>query len=306
MCQQTWLAMGTVSDKHIVAVVLLGLLVWAVLRWRRNTKRKQQLADGRLDERQIYQRRMSHHSAMLFGSMGSDWSRIHKEYPPAMPSRPPMCALAPSDNTLKRANSERRNLVRNSILDEKHRRRVPNPAEESFFMDTDAESPATPVAHDLHPSTFLQRYNTAESLQETHEFSAPSRPDSPSASKSHFSWATKSAVSDNDHSMRSSLQSEPVRFRTVNSWVSYQASRHRDGKPLTVDTSAAVAPKRSTVVASTPATPAVFRYHPGELVSFQQNNHRRMESADIDRQIMSPGQLLPPTIMIEEDREPAL
>ncbi|KAH0602691.1 uncharacterized protein H6S33_008341 [Morchella sextelata] len=93
-------------------------------------------------------------------------------------------------------------------------------------------------------------------------FGPPPEPPVPQVSR--FSWTTK----------RSSVDSEEPKFRTVNSWVSNQASRDGVKEKLA----------QMGLKGEVPATPVEFRFHPGAPVQFGVG-HGRMESADLDRQL---------------------
>jgi len=98
---------------------------------------------------------------------------------------------------------------------------------------------------------------------------APAIPDSPETAReiSRFSWITAAGKS-----VRSSesLESQPVRHRTVSSWVSHQA--HHAARNTE-------APQTSTP--PTPTTPVEFRAHPGAEVEFGSSG-RRIESRVLD------------------------
>lgn len=96
-------------------------------------------------------------------------------------------------------------------------------------------------------------------------FQPPPIPESPEPMESRFSWT--------NNSVRTSVDSSP-RFRTVTSWVDHQAGR------LSVRAKLA-----EMQLGEEPSTPVEFGHHPGAPVKFLAQ-HQRLESADLDRQIM--------------------
>ena len=112
-------------------------------------------------------------------------------------------------------------------------------------------------------------------------FVPPSVPDSSQAARNVMNppWMTNGEAV---KSIRSSVDSEP-RYREDNSWVSHQAVRNERLRNM-AKLSLAQKPAE-TVSGSVPSTPAAFRHHPGAPVTFIAK-HKRLESSDLDRQLM--------------------
>jgi len=158
-----------------------------------------------------------------------------------------------------------RRLVRRPHLAESDRQRISTPASDCLTFYLENEVTAGAVGRKSIATRKTKRESLSLTIASTKAVvfpPAPAIPDSPEAAreKSRFSWTTAAK------SVRSSVsvESHPVKHRTVNSWVSYQANR--------------ATKERET---STPPTPVEFRAHPGVEVTFGRGG-RRIESRVLD------------------------
>jgi len=280
--QVSWMIAGGA----VGAFIVVCLIVWGIWKWRKLIVRAWRPRDDNAALDQYYgdyKRPRSfmseNRSHMLFGGgIG------HSRDPSVDTLEPPPPALAPSNTSLRRHVSERRQLVRESVLDEKHRQRVLAPENSTFFLDED-EGPAEQPKKRKGSADELKIIipPAAQEHRGTFYFPPPPIPDSPEAAQnqSRFSWTS---TNPDGKSIRSSMESEPARYRTVSSWVSHQATHaertERKSDQLSVDTNRIV--EHPTV--SSPPTPAAFRHHPGAPVNFI-TTHTRLESKDLDRQL---------------------
>lgn len=190
----------------------------------------------------------------------------------AMPY-PPAPALAPSTAQMGRQGSLRR-LVRRSLLDESDRQRIASPTSDghthTFYLENELAA-GTTAARKSIPTRKTKRESLSLNIAPAAATAfppAPAIPDSPEAAReiSRFSWITAAK------SVRSSvsMESQPVKHRTVNSWVSQQANR--------------TMLKNDATTAQVPPTPVEFRAHPGAEVVFGSGG-RRIESRVLDMRL---------------------
>jgi len=290
---------GMIAGGAVGAFIVICLIIWGVWKWRHlitGAWRRRRPNDRRVidplggfggyygDYKRPGSFMSENRSGMLFGS-SHDLSReqiVDRLTPP-----PP--ALAPSNTSLRRQVSERRQLVRESMLDEKHKQRLP--ISQTFFLEDDdtlTEKQTEPKRRKSSAGNLtIQIPQPSSEEHGTFYFPPPPIPDSPEAAhgQSRFSWTS---TNNDNKSKRSSVESEPARYRTVDSWVSHQVSRtlrddHSDERATKTSQSQQPIPD-PLPTGSVPSTPAAFRHHPGAPVSFIAR-HKRLESADIDRQL---------------------
>jgi hypothetical protein len=190
---------------------------------------------------------------------------------------PPAPALAPSTAGLDRADS-RRKLIRRSLLHEEDIRRVPGavPSEDGtmFYLEDELESGGGSGARRTKPDGLTIQVPTADGVR---TFAAPAVPDSPEAAarRGRFSWVTPQ----DGQSVRSSMVSEPPRFRGVNSWVSNVAAR--TAKKAHIGGGV----RESIATTAVPETPVEFRHHPGAEVRY--GGGTRVDSSVLDYRLES-------------------
>ncbi|KAA8900176.1 hypothetical protein FN846DRAFT_909373 [Sphaerosporella brunnea] len=192
-------------------------------------------------------------STTVYGS-GSLGETFTLPYPPAP-------ALAPSTAGLERAES-RRKLIRRSLLHKEDIRRVSGVAPSagtSFYLEEEPTRPRKTKRESL--SLRIQVPGGSSSPQ---RFAAPLAPESPEAAnmRSRFSWITPPEA----HSVRSSMASEPARFRGINSWVSNVAVR--TAKKAHIGSGSPESVVESDGTSAVPETPVEFRQHPGAEIKF--------------------------------------
>jgi hypothetical protein len=153
-------------------------------------------------------------------------------------------------------------------------RRVPGavPSEDGtmFYLEGELEGGISPAVRKTKPEGLaIQVPPPAGGVQ---TFAAPAVPDSPEAAarRGRFSWVTPQ----DGQSVRSSMVSEPPRFRGVNSWVSNVAAR--TARRAHIGGGA----RESIATTAVPETPAEFRHHPGAEVRY--GGGSRVDSSVLD------------------------
>lgn len=289
----------------IAGVVLIAFIIFAILRF--NPRLRERVL-GKLfpSMRGTFffggEKKSKGDSSTLFGT-GSFWGSKSRGamterttsvmFPPRAPA-----ALAIDDNATERRYS-RQNLVRGDLLrrqmeadSEFSEYETPPPIYSGFQAVADEKAPpVSRAATEVYVADGF-RGDTAQAIRDSQTSNSTVPPVVP---------PTPSTVAN-----RRSLESEAPRFRGVNSWVSNVAHRMEDGKAF-----AAVLPEGSVVDqpiggskngrfsgaagrfprsrdstsrnSSVPATPVVFRVHPGARLDT--GAHHRVMSEDLDRQL---------------------
>ncbi|KAL7270583.1 hypothetical protein RUND412_006704 [Rhizina undulata] len=305
------IAGGTVG-----ATILIMFIVFYLIRWRKNmfkkclpkSSRKEKplpptpAPDSNASERR--QTMTERHPSTLFGG-GSSGNSVNtrESQHPKMPFPPPP-ALVPSDDSLYRRESHP-NLVRNSLLNrDQEAAATSNDQGQTFYLEDDVQEPTlaltapprytkspqpTPPVENSNSyfTITTANSNVASDASQGFTFPRPPIPDSPEMAHeaSRFSWATNQDAMAHARSVRSSVESQP-RFREITSWVAHQVQRQeRSAKPSKLSLEQKPV-ETAAAGGSVPSTPAAFRHHPGRPVTFMAQ-HRRMESSDLDRQMMS-------------------
>lgn len=191
----------------------------------------------------------------------------------------PKPALAPSNLDLSR-NPSRSHLIRHDLLSSKSKQNNHN-----FFLDASDNGADRGISNPHERRVDLNKAPNppAKSVDQYSQYVPPPIPDSPSR---RYSWMSGKSGKTN----RTSMESEPPKFRGVNSWVGDQAVRIEEKemrKPNRTTADAGV--KRGDAdqmtlasATSVPPTPAEFKHHPGQMVEFLAKE-KRVDSRVLDR-----------------------